>query len=266
MPFKDLELDLVATISEAIFGHGHAHYGYFPEERADALTVEALGRAQLAYVEKLLTTLPGDASAILDVGSGAGGIARALTARGYAVDCLSPSPHLNALARDKLPEKVAVHTARFEAFEATRSYDTILFAESFHYIPVGAALARAEALGARHVLIFDYFRRGPEDRPDSHAAFRAALSRQGAFRVVIDDDATARILPTFEILDHVGNAYLRPFATRARDRLRGAYPVRMRLLEGALARPLRRLATPATRTETFARRFEYRLILLERDG
>jgi len=266
MPLKDLELDLVATISEALFGHGHAHYGYFPEGRADALTVEALGHAQLAYVEKLLATLPADTTAILDVGSGAGGIARSLAGRGYAVDCLSPSVHLNALARDKLPEGVAVHTARFETFETAERYDTILFAESFHYIPVAAALGRIAALDARNVLIFDYFRRGPEDRPGTHAAFRSELAGQDAFRTVIDDDVTACILPTFEILDHVGNVCLRPFVTRARGRLRDDYPARMRLLETALARPLRRLAQPARRTETFARRFEYRLVRLERAG
>lgn len=263
---KELELDLVATLSEAVFGHGHAHYGYFPDGRAEDLTAAALGRAQEGYLDELEATLPDGTRAILDVGSGAGANARALTERGYRVDCVSPSAHMNTLARAKLPESVTVHTATFEAFETDRRYDALLFAESFHYIETAAALARAAALGAPHVVIFDYFRRGPEEKAGTYPAFRAALARQGAFRTEIDRDVTANILPTFEILDRLGNAYMRPFAGRARERLRAAYPLRMRLAEAALARPLAKLAAPARRAETFARRFEYRLIRLARTG
>jgi SAM-dependent methyltransferase len=262
---KELELDLVATLSEAIFGHGHAHYGYFREARADDLTAAALGRAQEAYLAELAGVLPEGAVSILDVGSGAGANARALTERGYVVDCVSPSPHMNALARAKLPDSVTVHTTTFEAFRTDRRYDALIFAESFHYIPVDAALARAAELGAPHMVIFDYFRRGPEDKAGTYPAFRAALARQGVFRADVDRDVTDHILPTFEILDRLGNEYLRPFAARARGRLRAAYPVRMWLAEAALARPLRKLSQPARRAENFARRFEYRLIRLARD-
>jgi SAM-dependent methyltransferase len=261
---KELELDLVGTLSEAVFGHGHTHYGFFRDGEPDAPTLEALGRAQDAYVEELLAALPDGAETILDVGSGTGSVAHSLVARGYRPDCLSPSPHLNALARRKLPKSVPVHTTPFEAFLAEERYDVVLFAESFHYIPVAAALDRAAALTRGHVVIFDYFRRKAQAEPGSHGAFRAALERQGAFETEFDRDVTERILPTFEILDRLGDAYLRPFAGRARARLRADYPVRARLAEAVLARPLRKLDGRSRRAETFARRFEYRLIRLSR--
>ena len=58
MKLKSVELDLTALMSEVMFGHGYAHYGYFPNGAPDVLSAAALGEAQHAYFERLEQALP----------------------------------------------------------------------------------------------------------------------------------------------------------------------------------------------------------------
>lgn len=267
MKLKDTQLDIEALLAEAVFGHGFAHYGYWPEGRPEIPSAEALGRAQLAYFDKLAATIPEGTRSILDVGSGTGANARALREMGYRLECLCPSEQLNAMARAKLGEATQVHTVTFEEFDSPERFDMCLFAESFHYIALTPALAQAARYSKGHVLIFDYFRRtggqGDETR-GTHRAFLEEVARQGVFDVVQDDDLTEAILPTFFVLDHLKNAHFAPFLSRLRGDLRAAYPVRARLAELFVGRALDRFLRPSRREETFAARHEYRLILLRR--
>lgn len=264
---KEIELELVATLSEAVFGHGHAHYGYWPDGAPDVLSLQALSDAQHAYFELLADTIPDGSRTILDVGSGTGANALELARRGFRVECVSPSARLNDYARAKLPENVVVHTGTFERFATEKRFDLCLFAESFHYIELETALRKLADLTTGHVLIFDYFRRGQSNgggRRGTHQAFRARLDEQGAFAVLRDDDLTEAITPTFLVYDHVRNTHVAPLARQMRQQARAAYPWRVRLAETFLARSLDKLEQPADRARTFDRRFEYRLILLER--
>jgi len=62
MKLKSVELDLTALMSEVMFGHGYAHYGYFPDGVPEVLSAAALGTAQHAYFERLeqaIGTVPG---------------------------------------------------------------------------------------------------------------------------------------------------------------------------------------------------------------
>ena len=265
---KEIQLDLEATITEALFGHGHAHYGYWPRGRPTELTAQTLGAAQQAYFDLLAATIPEGTKTILDVGSGTGANALALTAKGYALECLCPSEHLNDLARRKLPGTVRVHDLKFEDYDSDRRFDLCLFAESFHYIDLQQALAQLATYARRHVLIFDYFRidtaADEAGTRGTHAAFRAALADQGVFEVVSDEDKTAAILPTFEVLDHIKNAHFGPFVERARADLAQSYPLRMRLANLMLGGKLDKIVRPSGRAVSFPKKFEYRLILLKR--
>jgi hypothetical protein len=53
MKLKSVELDLTALMSEVMFGHGYAHYGYFPDGVPEVLSASAMGAAQHAYFERL---------------------------------------------------------------------------------------------------------------------------------------------------------------------------------------------------------------------
>lgn len=269
MALKETKLDFEALLSEVIYGHGFLHYGYWPDGRPETPSADLLGRAQQAYFDLLASKIPDGVRTILDVGSGTGSNARALTRLGYALECLCPSEQLNEMARRKLPADVTVHTTMFEDFQTDRRFDICLFAESFHYIALAPALVQAARYATRGVVIFDYFRRGadakaPEGTRGTHAEFLAEVSRQGAFRIAEDTNLTAAILPTFYVLDQIKNRHIAPFVTRARADFRRSNPWKARALELVLGRAMNRFQKPSRREETFARDFEYRLIVLDR--
>jgi hypothetical protein len=119
------------------------------------------------------------------------------------------------------------------------------------------------------MLILDYFRRQSERSGDetrgTHAEFAAEVARQGVWRVVRDDDVTEQILPTFFVLDHIKNTHVAPFLNRFQGQLREQRPFYAWLVKLFAGRQLRRMQQPSRREQTFAGRYEYRLILLERN-
>jgi SAM-dependent methyltransferase len=269
MKLKSVELDLTALMSEVMFGHGYAHYGYFPDGVPEVLSASALGAAQHAYFERLeqaIATVPGGVTRILDVGSGTGANARALIGRGFDVACVSPSAQMNEMARAKLPEGTSVADATFEAFETEGRFDICLFAESFHYIDLESALRQAARFADKGVVIFDYFRRPGYEHGDgtrgTHAAFLEEVARQGVFEILSDEDMTAAITPTFVIHEHLKNEKVAPFVQRFRTALKAEYPWRAWALEKMLGRSLDKLGRRTGRAKTFGREHEYRLIVL----
>jgi hypothetical protein len=117
------------------------------------------------------------------------------------------------MARAKRPPGTTVHTSTFEAFDSPVRFDLCLFAESFHDIALGPALAQAARYAGRGAVIFDYFRRAATGggTRGTHAEFLAEVARQGAFRIARDAELTAAVLPTFFVLDHLKNAPFGPF-------------------------------------------------------
>lgn len=271
---KPLELEGAALASEVVFGHGYAHYGYFPDGLPEVLSLQALGTAQHAYFEKLLGTIravPGDVHRILDVGSGTGANAKNLIEAGFDVTCVSPSAQMNEMARAKLPEGTEVIDARFEDFASSRIFDLCIFAESFHYIELEPALAQAAKYAEQGVVIFDYFRRDGfgTDQSDTtrntHASFLEAVARQGQFEVLHDEDVTDAITPTFAIYEFLKNEKVAPFLERFRATLRRNHPLRAWLLKMLLGRSMDKLTRNSGRSATFARAQEYRLIVMHRN-
>lgn len=265
---KELRLDFEATFAEAIDGKGYAHYGYWPDGAPDVPTFEALSAAQQAYFDLMVSRIPEGTTSILDVGSGTGANAAGFLKHGFAVECLSPSEYLNALARAKLGERVTVHDTGFEAFGSEKRFDLCLFAESFHYIDLDRALAQLDRFAEKNVLIFDYFRRdaaaGTDGTRGTHGAFRRAVDAQGVFAVVSDDDLTDAITPTFSVLEHTGTELFRPFVARARKSVAKDYPMRARIVEFLFGRTLDKIGRPRRRAERFRKTREYRLIVLAR--
>src|SRR5580765_4169894 len=61
------------------------HYGYWPADLARE--PQNFSAAQAAYTNLLISHIPPQATSVLDVGCGAGNMARKLLDRGYRVDC-----------------------------------------------------------------------------------------------------------------------------------------------------------------------------------
>jgi len=271
MKLKFVELEGTALMSEVMYGHGFAHYGYFPEGVPDVLSAQAVGAAQQAYFEKLVEmigTVPGGVERILDVGSGTGANAKALIERGFDVACVSPSHQMNEMARAKLPSGTVVVDALFEAFETDARYDICLFAESFHYIDLRIALAKAAEFATKGFVMFDYFRREGYAHGDgtrgTHKAFLEEVAAQGNFEILSDQDMTDAITPTFVIHEYLKNEKVAPFVQRFRAELKKAYPLRAWALEKALGRSMDKLGRKTDRAESFGREHEYRLIVMRR--
>jgi len=271
MKLKFVELEGTALMSEVMYGHGFAHYGYFPEGVPEVLSAQAVGNAQQAYFEKLVEmigTVPGGVQSILDVGSGTGANAKALIERGFDVACVSPSSQMNEMARAKLPEGTVVVDALFEEFETDAHYDICLFAESFHYIDLKIALEKAATFATKGVVMFDYFRREGYAHGDgtrgTHRAFLDEVAAQGKFEILSDEDMTDAITPTFVIHEYLKNEKIAPFVQRFRAELKKAYPWRAWALEKALGRTMDKLGRQTGRAEKFGREHEYRLIVMRR--
>ena len=268
MKLKDFQLEAEALFSEAVFGHGFLHYGYWPEGRPGVPSLMALGQAQQVYFDHLAAHIPEDVTTILDVGSGTGANAKVLIARGFSLECLCPSEQLNRMAARKMPD-VTIHTSPFEKFENDRRFDLCLFAESFHYIELRPALRQAARYAQRYVLIFDYFRRqsnGEDDTRGTHQDFLEAVREMGDFQVETDIDETELILPTFWVLDHVKNTHVAPFVQRMRKDLRASRRLTSFVLERVLRKVLNKAEARADRHDRFAHNREYRLILLKKSG
>jgi len=271
MQSKAEELNLVARLSESVFGDGFMHYGYWPNGLPIKASLCALGKAQADYVDQLISAFPPDTKRVLDVGSGTGAIALYLSRQGYEMACVCPSDTMNQLARAKLPAGTPVYTTKFEDFDATGVFDICLFAESFHYIDLKTALAKSAKLARHGVVIFDYFRRASKDNKASeqgtrstHADFLAEVALQNKFRVVRDDDMTECIVPTFQLLDHLQADHAAPLVADVRAQIKTRAPIRAWLAEKIIGRYLDRLGRPRNRASKFADAFEYRLITLEK--
>lgn len=265
------ELNIVARLSELVFGDGFLHYGFWLNGLPKAPSLCALGKAQADFVDILVTAFPADTKKILDVGSGTGAIALNLSRRGYEMACVCPSETMNKLARTKLPTGTAVYTTYFEDFNTSDRFDLCIFAESFHYINLEHALAKSASLAQRGVVIFDYFRReskqtrlSEQGTRGTHAAFLAELARQNAFRIVRDDDMTEFILPTFELLDDLQENLVAPLISDIRSQIKARAPIRAWVAEKLLGRQLDKLGRTRKRASHFANSFEYRLIFLEK--
>jgi len=109
---------------------------------------------------ELLAQVPAGAVRVLEVGCGAGALARRLAERGANVVAVDLSPGMIALARARTPASLAVayHVADFRDFPA-RGFDVAISVATLHHLPLADALRRlAEAVapGGR-VLVADLF-------------------------------------------------------------------------------------------------------------
>jgi SAM-dependent methyltransferase len=259
------------VIGRHFMGMEDLHYGYWP----DGLAVEIpnLARAQAEYTEFLIGHIPEGVRSILDVGCGAGNTARKLIERGYRVDCVSPNPFLTRVARQALDGRAAVFEGKFEDLAATQRYDLLLFSESFLFVKPERALPQAERLlnPGGYLLMTDIFKAPAEGKSPigggHHLAAFRDLMAGSRFDLLRDVDMTARIAPTFDLLDRTYRDAFRPAYDLLAARLWAGHPWLVRLARWVWKKRLTRLEEKhfggRRNGENFARYKSYRLFLFQ---
>lgn len=270
MKLRDFRLDLEALFSQSLYGHGYLHYGYWENGNPSVATMESLGKAQADYFDKLLDKIPSEVKTILDVGSGTGSNAAGLIKHGYTVDCVCPSPNLNKIAETKLPKSSTIYESRFEDFNNEEKYDALIFAESFHYIHADVALKKALNYCKKYIIIFDYFRKEDSDNSQriSHSQFCNMIQESFSehYKIIYDEDVTAKIIPTFFVLDALSNAHIKPFIRTAVTRFKQDHPVYNFLFSKFLKKINYFGNKTSISQQRFEEKYEYRMMLLSKNN
>jgi SAM-dependent methyltransferase len=137
-PSADLYLDRTRADSFGAAARVYdAHRPRYPEE----------------LIDDLLMQTP---QAVLDVGAGTGIASEQLLARGVNVLAVEPDPRMADIARNK---GIRVEIGTFESWHpAERSFDVVVFGQSFHWVNPDIALPKAHRLltsGGRLALMWN---------------------------------------------------------------------------------------------------------------
>ncbi len=203
---RAIGLDTGLALSRWLTGKEQLHYGLWTGIEVAAGN---LGRAQDAYSARLFALLPqGPNLRILDIGGGAGEMAKKLLALGHRVEIVVPSAYLASRCRINAPEAL-LHECSFEDLISAGGFDLCLFSESFQYIPLPLSLQKARGLLAPggEIVIGDCFRsenfqpggiRAVVGGGHAIADFRAALAGLPLV-MVTQEDVTEAVAPSIDL-------------------------------------------------------------------
>ena len=252
----------------------HLHYGYWPDDLDVDIT--NLRLAQEEYVKFLVSHIPEETKTVLDVGCGAGRVARKLLSMGYEVDCVSPSAFLTEQARQSIGEKGRVFNRKYENLQTDKRYDLIMFLESFQYINLYKALENTgEFLNpGGHMLICDIFKKDVEGEgrqkgghPLSNFFMRVDAC---SFKLLKDIDITEQTAPTIDLLNDALVNVGKPVMDSIRDFLADRYPTIYKLVTWKFRDELEKIDkkySGGSRTAEEFKKFKtYRLMLYRKEA
>ena len=248
------------------------HYGYWLP--GQEVTMRNLPAAQRAHCDYLLSKIPAGVKTILDVGCGTGHVAQLLLQRGYEVECVSPAPLLTEAARKRLGPDVTIYPTTLEALDTARTYDLVLFSESFQYISPDESLPRVLKLlkPDGHLLLCDFFALpsdGDSALSGGHplAPFYITLASY-PYVLKFDEDITAQTAPNLQVIDDMLRDYFIPVWETLGYYLRTNRPWLVRLLRPLLRKRIEKLEfkyfSRGRTAEAFIRHKSYRCMLLGR--
>lgn len=190
------------------------HYGFWTDDLE--VKISNLPQAQANYTAYLMARIPEGVRSILDVGCGTGHVAQLLSEKGFRVTCISPSPELTRMARERLGDEVPIHPTTYEAFHTEERFDLVLFSESFQYIAPRDSLPKSHRLlnEGGHVLIADFFRTeasGTSALQGGHslAEFTDYLGTL-PYEIAFEQDITAQTAPNLMLMDELLQDYAKP--------------------------------------------------------
>ena len=269
---QKIGLDIGLVIGRFFMGSEDLHYGYWPNGK-DA-SVQNFAHAQDSHSELIMNQIPENINYILDVGGGSGNLALKLLNNGYSVDCVIPSAFLAEQAKTKLGNNSVIHICSFEQMPSTKTYDLIIFSESFQYVKMKESLQKIEKMTSPngHLLICDFFRRDlPEKSPigggHSWQDFKDTISTL-PLQQVTDLDISVETAPTIDLLDQFCQDVLMPISEMSGSYLQYNYPYLTALLNWKLKKRIEKIRrtylSGELNGESFKKFKTYRLLLYKR--
>ncbi len=271
---REAGLEIGLILARSLLKSNHLHYGYWPVGLEVHFT--NLLAAQENYASLLLSRIPTGVYRVLDVGCGSGQLARMLIDAGRQVDCVSPSPFLNAQARLLLGDRARVFDGPYDEYETSHRYDLILFSESFQYVDPERSIEKSLRLLAApgYLLICDFFRKDvPGKSPIGGGHLLDRLYRTlGAhpLEIVEDLDLTPETAPTLDLADSLLRDVLHPTIHLGERLLSDRHPLTTRILKCLFHKRIDKIHSKyftGNRTgEAFRKYKSYRLLLCRTAG
>ncbi len=189
------------------------HYGYW--EGDEKLDFENLRTAQHRYTETLISLIPQNVGAVLDVGCGIGDIAFTLAERGYTVTAISPDKHHRNFFIGSNSKNVDFYNSRFEDFESNQRFDLILMSESQNYFDtdVGFAQCTKHLKQGGYLLVSGMFRTNDANAfEEIRTTEDEYIQRAKSFGFILTNSVniTDNVLPTVKVANNAYRQYVLP--------------------------------------------------------
>ena len=242
---NEVGLEIGLVLSKFFFKTEHLHFGYWPDDLE--ITIDNLKKSQDYHSKKIIEAIPDNVNTILDVGSGSGGLAEKLINNNYKVDCVSPSNYLSDAIAGKLKDNVKIHRTTFEKLKIEKSYDLVLFSESFQYVNIKNSLTKIPSLLNKNgsLLICDFFRKpgtGTKPLGGGHDwnVFQDNLKNH-TFNNLIDIDITKETARTYDLINKLIKDVAVPVRELSSNYLSSQYPRGMKFLKWYFDKKINRM-------------------------
>ena len=242
---NEVGLEIGLVLSKFFFKTEHLHFGYWPDDLE--ITIDNLKKSQDYHSKKIIEAIPDNVNTILDVGSGSGGLAEKLINNNYKVDCVSPSNYLSDAIAGKLKDNVKIHRTTFEKLKIEKSFDLVLFSESFQYVNIKKSLDKVPSLLNKNgrLLICDFFRQpGTGTKPlgggHNWNVFQDNLKNY-SFTNLIDIDITKETSRTYDLINKLIKDVAVPVRELSSNYLSSQYPRGMKFLKWYFDKKINRM-------------------------